>query len=941
MTSLMRLVAKVLLTAAFTVLSSIAIPIHQSVGASSIGSLDSGFGNSGVSTFNLRTSIERALKVLVDAQGRILVLGKSDDRIIMTRFLSTGALDTSLEGGTKLLRNFSGPSNVLDAAFTADNKIVVAWANSVFKMDLDGVPDTTFGIRGTRRLESTGVSESLSSLTIQSDGKIIAVGSSSGSWRGSSILAIRLNADGTFDNTFGNIGVMPVSGRVWLDITNGTDFGHKVIAQSDSKVLISGVTQGNSLSAVRLNINGAIDTTFATNGVYTKPHGVADAVSDLHINADGRILISGVCADSNQINRLCITRLNANGSADNSFGTAGTTTLAVVMQPQGKTQATQTADGKILFTGTNVDNLVDDFSVTRLTANGNVDTSFGNNGIVRTAIVLHKHLAIDDQQRIVLAGISGMGTDAFSVTRLTANGNVDTSFGNNGLSRHLFERGEDFVADATQLSNGQFLIAGTSNGDIAVVRLHPNGDIDDTFGEHGKAFFTVTPESREVGLKIVIQSDGRIIIGGTTDAYPVHDESHTNLLLIRLNANGSLDNSFGSSGVLIHDLGQKYDVFGDMQIDAAGRVLIGAGTSDDSYYATTDFLLLRFLANGVLDSSFGTNGIHRSNFGTYASISSINVELGGKILVAGLTNLNTNYDVALLRVNEGGTPDLTFGANGKVVYDAGYGVDEVLEDVLVAPDGKIVVTTAIENNGHNFLVARFLPNGTIDTTFNNGGVIVVDLGGIDWPSNIHMDQSGSFLVSGYTENGAEGGSGFIRLHTNGVLDTSFGVNGILKITTPRISGHTVLSSNHVLVFGSLYLPEREEHDFAVMKVLISQLTQPQPQPLPPTSETSSTAINVPSIRPSVPTTAPKATVAPNFQVKRTTIKTGKAINLSSVLSTASRGKKTWRVVSGRCSIRGSRLVAPAKAGTCRLRLSTAKHGTFGAMSTTVKISVAK
>jgi len=990
-------------------LSSLAISFNQTASASSIGSLDPTFGNAGVSTFNVGSSVERASKVLIDSEGRMIVIGTSDDSVVVTRFLSNGAVDTSL--GTHGYRAFYG-SVVSDAVLT-QGKIIISGYQRDINTGLTGLPwlmqlndeftlDMNFGDEGRTGIGFAGVSEQFNAVAIQPDGKIVVVGTTNNHFlQQQTFLVTRFNVNGGRDSSFGNNGI------IRIDVTSGVDTAHTVKVLSDSKILVAGTVNGTDLGVLRMNANGSLDTSFANNGIHMRSNaGALDVFSDIELDQGLGIVISSGCTDNNQTTFLCVIRLNPDGSVESSFGHSGITTLALEAQVHTTTQVSPVADGKILIAGTS-DN---DSVVTRLSSSGVVDTSFGSNGTRRFGIDGNSenfgNFAIDSQQGLLIAGTSD---DDFVVTRLSSSGVVDTSFGGSGYTLFDLERANDWVGDAVQLVTGHFLMLGTSNDDIAVVRLNPNGIIDSSFGIGGRVILSVTSSSREWGAKLLVQPDGRILIGGTTNAYPVNNIANTDLLIIRLNADGSRDNSFGTNGIRVHELGGRHDDLGAMSLDSSSRILVGAGTGDERG-DRDDFMLLRFLGDGNLDTSFGNNGVHTTNIGSLDVVHAISVQDNGKILVGGVTNPNVNFDIALLRLNENGSVDVSFGTNGKMVHDLGNNADEVLAEVVIWAGKIVVLGSTWLNNSNRVLVLRYLVDGAIDTSFNQQGWSIIDAGA--WARNMKFETNGNLMVSGSTEGDAGSGSVFIRLTPNGLLDSTFGTNGILVISTPRISGiESIFNQNHAVVFGSVASLESHS-DFGAMKVLISQQRLPEVPPPPlvtPTPQSNISAVVKLSPAPSMPTnarattrnnsirlswdiptfntsfvvrdsagvvqcrtisntcdiqglkngkqynfllfsvnsagveseTAAKITAIPGFQVKRSTVKVGRAINLSSILTTPSKGKKTWRVVSGRCSIRGNRLVAASKTGTCGVRLSTAKQGAFGAMSTTVRISIAR
>jgi uncharacterized delta-60 repeat protein len=379
MTSRARLTVKALSIAILMSLSSLAISFNQTARASSIGSLDPTFGNAGVSTFNVGSSVERASKVLIDSEGRMIVIGTSDEEVVVTRFLSNGAVDTSL--GTHGYRTFFG-SVVSDAVLT-QGKIIISGYQRDINTGLTGFPwlmqlndeftlDMNFGDEGRTGIGFAGVSEQFNAVAIQPDGKIVVVGTTNNHFlQQQTFLVTRFNVNGRRDSSFGNNGI------IRIDVTSGVDIATSVRVLADSKILIAGTVNGVDLGVTRLNVDGSLDLSFGSNGVSTRLNTSSPEIfSDMQIAEDEKIVVSSGCLDNNQATYLCVTRFNSNGSNDNSFGTAGNTTLTHEANAQSTTQVAVLPDGKVSIAGTSDD----DFVVTRLSAAGAVDNSFGSNG---------------------------------------------------------------------------------------------------------------------------------------------------------------------------------------------------------------------------------------------------------------------------------------------------------------------------------------------------------------------------------------------------------------------------------------------------------------------------------------------------------------------------------------------------------------------------------
>src|SRR4028118_1322828 len=257
-------------------------------------------------------------------------------------------------------------------------------------------------------------------------------------------------------------------------------------------------------------------------------------------------------------------------------------------------------------------------------------------------------------------------------------------------------------------------------------RAQTNWGLDPSFGVNGKVHMTMPTVPQKAGAEISIQQpDGKIITGGNT-----YDDRH--IVLMRFHPDGSLDSSFGTAGVVESAAGSlqtRAEMRGiDLQPD--GKIVVAEQVFNPTHAMPNfDFLLLRFNADGSLDSSFGTNGVvitdvaDEENWGA-----SVVVQPNGKILLGGTAFIPT----VVLRYNANGSLDSTFGAGGVVLinpnnYWNGF------SKLLLQPDGKIIGAgqfTSSTTTGMDMGLVRLNPDGSLDLNFGNGGVSAIDAGAL-------------------------------------------------------------------------------------------------------------------------------------------------------------------------------------------------------------------
>ncbi len=330
-----------------------------------------------------------------------------------------------------------------------------------------------------------------------------------------------------------------------------------------------------------------------------------------------------------------------------------------------------------------------------------------------------------------------------------------------------------------------------STANVTDVAVHcattatPSG-LDPTFGSGGRVS---TPVGGGQGEAVVIQPGGGIVTAGWRTV-----GSGTDFALTRNTGDGTLDSSFGKNGIATTDLGGA----GDEAFDAAllpDNGIVAVGRTDALGILKTAFGVVCYRPDGTLNPNFGTGGIVTTPiFGKGAIANAVAVQHDGKIVVAGFADeaSGSGSDFALARYNADGTLDTSFDGDGIVTTDLS-GQDDDITALAIQPDGKIV---AVGTAGEDIGLARYTPDGQLDTSFGNGGSKITNLGFADVANGVALTLSGQILIAGYTI-GAKRGNDFLlaRYNINGTLDSTFGSGGVVKTD---ISGGDDFAENLVI-----------------------------------------------------------------------------------------------------------------------------------------------
>lgn len=401
----------------------------------------------------------------------------------------------------------------------------------------------------------------------------------------------------------------------------------------------------------------------------------------------------------------------AAGDFDPSFGSGGKVFATVPGMNPAQGMALQ-PDGKIVIVGSTVGaDSTQDFAVIRLNADGSTDTSFGTNGLVAIpfdnfANEFATAVAVQADGKIVVGGSVEFGAQGwdFGIVRLDASGAIDTTYSGGRVKVNI--GGDDFVYDLILQTDGKALLTGTirptPNTDIPLVRLTTAGVLDTSLNGTGKVFIGIGSGNNDVGASLALQSDGKILVGGST-----RDTTSGNFLIVRFNTNGIPDNTFGAFGFIQTSIGTQYDAANSIAIQADGKI-VSAGTTTSG--ASGQPALTRHNSNGSLDTTFDGDGkvVLNPTPGNPTLTASVLIQSDGKIVVVG----SGSGSYLLMRLSSNGSLDATFGTGGRALRNVAPAFSNATRGVL-QPDGKLVaIGGGTDNVTNGFTAARFLMTGS-------------------------------------------------------------------------------------------------------------------------------------------------------------------------------------------------------------------------------------
>ena len=674
------------------------------------------------------------------SDGKIIIGGdftayNGTTRNRIARLNTDGSLDVSFNQGT-------GASNSIQTiAIQSDGKIITGGnftafngtaRNYITRLNADGSTDASFN-------PGTGSNYIIYSTAIQSDGKIIAGGYFTAFNGTTTNYIARLNTDGSLDASFNAAG----SGANGIIYT--------VAIQSDGKIIIGGEFTSFNGSAknyiARLNTDGTPDATFNPGT------GAGNRIRATTIQSDGKIIIGGDFTSYNGTGRNYIARLNTDGVLDATFnpGTGANNTI--------NTTALQ-SDGKIITGGTfTAYNGTARNRIARLNTDGTLDAVFnpgtGAGNTIQTT-------AIQSDGKIIAGGAFTVynGTPRNYITRINTDGSLDAAF-------NPVTGSNNSIRSTTIQSNGKIIIGGTftaynGTGRNYIARLNTDGTLDATLNPGTGANGAI--------LTTAIQNDGKIIIGGVFTTYNGTSRSR----VARINADGTLDAAFtpgtGASNTIE-----------TTAIQSDGKIIIGG---DFTFYnGTGRNYIARLNTDGTLDATFNPGS------GANNSVLTTAIQSDGKLIIGGaFTSYNGTARNYIARLNTDGTLDATFSP--------GIGASYIVRTTAIQSDGKIIIGGDFDtyNGTPRKFIARVNTDGSLDAAFNPG----TGAGGVLQASAIQSD--GKIIIGGaFTTYSGTARNRIARVNTDGSLDASFstgtGANNLIYTAAIQSDGKIIIGGD--------------------------------------------------------------------------------------------------------------------------------------------------
>jgi uncharacterized delta-60 repeat protein len=411
-----------------------------------------------------------------------------------------------------------------------------------------------------------------------------------------------------------------------------------------------------------------------------------------------------------------------------------------------------------------------------------LDTTFGTTGIVNDTYMASNQfssvhaLAIDSQKRIVITGYSDNNYQSISLARYLPNGQLDTTFGTGGkvtFSGIALKTTRSIAIDS--LNN--IVVGGNSDASInryCIAKVLANGQLDTSFGTGGIILDSNPAFTNTYLTQLKIDSSDRIVMCG----------KHNGFLVVRYLSNGQLDSTFGTGGIVSSQIfGYINSILYALAFDNLGRIVVGG----EAQYARS-YGIARLLSDGSLDSTFGTSGVVITNstpVNRVSRIYSIAIDSSNRVIAGGFTH----QSYLLLRLLENGQYDSSFGTGGTVISQFPYmGTISIINSIALDALNNIICVG--EHNNSSGCVALYTSSGQLDTTFGTGGIVQYSVESRGFFA-VAFDNLDRAVVGGYSKGNA---------YFLGRILTPYSVTESPSLTVSTPASKKSLFSNNSLVF---------------------------------------------------------------------------------------------------------------------------------------------
>lgn len=570
---------------------------------------------------------------------------------------------------------------------------------------------------------------------------------------------------------------------IGADNSNAECSALRFAPDSNSLFLAGTIVDGNNtsvssfmLTKINLKDGGYLDEAFSEGGtkVYRMNNTSDNHARSFDIEPNGKMMLAGTLTDFDAMSYWTALKLLPNGSIDESFGTAG-----------------------------------------RKVYNGNNGNSLIKGGFTGISFVHYnkssqKYLFVGHYINPVLFTLDALAK------RINNNGEPDNSFANNSEKIFWGKDENSFLRDVAVRSDGKMVIVGSSRTQTkkyrdAIAFFNADGSQDKNFGGTGVVFLsTVLPVlENAIIVDVEVLPNNKILVAGhQRDTLNTADSS--DLFVVRLNENGSVDDAFGSGGYVIKGFYSRHDILQGMVLQGNDILLYGYGTNTLASYSI-GFGIMRISSAGIFDGSFGTGGFYffpavknLPDEDALGKDCEVRVRGDGKIIGANYKmNTSSNNDMAVFMLSKDGIINLDFGGNGDGIFLGDYGPngDQRATALYIYPNNKILAggSSALASQ-KDYALVKLNEDGTKDADFGSSGWSVINEGFPNEGFSYLTVNDDKIIGTGYYLQNSKLFATALRFNAKGALDNSFGVKGYIVLGS-SLPISSLVANNKLYIAG--------------------------------------------------------------------------------------------------------------------------------------------
>ncbi|HZY80948.1 MAG TPA: hypothetical protein VFE50_15605, partial [Cyclobacteriaceae bacterium] len=723
------------------------------------------------------------------------------------------------QGTKKLGFNFPGNGAVFDmVADNSDNLYVIGYgyngANNdvtIAKIGPTGALVASYGVNGIATFRPSHGDDAGRAGIIDGSGNLIVAGSTQGDDGQPRVMIMKLNSNGQLVDGFGDHGVMTLPGTKALGAATGIvsdGLGNFIVSAYNVRYITSSIAY-NQIMAFKINANGALVTSFGTNGIFTIEINNNEVAYDLTVDVSSNIYLAGYFTGTGGPSDMGVVKLDANGQLVAGFGSGGKARVDIA---PGKSDAAFNVDldnaNNIIISGYTTTTTAQRSGFAKIGQDGVLIDGFGDHGVTVLDNKLIQGTKDDGSGNLFFAAAQGNELAAGKLNMTT--GLLVTAFGGgDGVASTLFNA-DGSNGNGIWIYNNGFVAVAGNGSNFEVARFNTSGVLDVAFNTTGKVIVPVGGKA-DNPVRMLYDNSGNLYIAGASTQEGAFDPVST-FSIAKFTSAGAIDNTFDGDGRLNFNFNGLLDDERprDMIFDASGNLLI-AGDSYQSSIGPQMAIAKVNPSTGALVTAFGTNGkkIISSSPG-YSQITRMALDASGNIIGVGFVTVASTNDVMVVKMDANGNLLSGFGTGGKKIIPQAPAYEEVA-GVKVLSDGSILIGghKHVSDSNIDIMVLKLTAAGELDPTFGTNGVVTTAVGAgnsFDYANDMAVDASGNIYIAvSFTYDYSS--PAIIKYKPNGQLATDFGKDGIStfkldsKATVASVSSIVLASDGYIYLSG--------------------------------------------------------------------------------------------------------------------------------------------